>query len=241
MSALEVLLLAGAAVLALGRWAPARTRRPVTVAAAAVTVAAGTALAVTGPRWQLVPVPAGAAIGLPLAAGRLRPPGRSAPRARRRLAVAGTAACLALLAAGTATAWAFPEPAFPDPSGTYPVGTTVVQWTDPARPEPATRAPGDRRTVVAQLWYPAGARPGDAGRAQYLGRTRREARVVADGLAGYLGLPSFLLDGAVRARSHAVPDAPAAGASRSCCSLPGWAGCAPRTPPGPRSWPAAAT
>lgn len=151
MSALEVLLLAGAAVLVLGRWAPASVRRPVTVAAAALTVAAG-----------------------------------------------------------PAAAWAFPEPVFPDPSGPYPVGTTVVQWTDPARPEPATRAPGDRRTVVAQLWYPAGTSPGDAGRAQYLGRTRREARVVADGLAGYLGLPPFLLDGAVRARSHAVPDAPAA-------------------------------
>ena len=83
----------------------------------------------------------------------------------------------------------------------------MAQWTDPARPEPATRAPGDRRTVVAQLWYPARQPPGDAERAQYLGRTRGEARTVAAGIAGYLGLPAFLLDGAARARTAAFPGA----------------------------------
>jgi hypothetical protein len=121
--------------------------------------------------------------------------------------VAATAVCLGLLAAGAGAAWALPEPAFPEPSGPYPVGTTVAEWTDPARPEPATRAPGDRRTVVAQLWYPAREPPGDTERAQYLGPTQGEARTVAAGLAGYLGLPAFLLDGAARARTAAIPGA----------------------------------
>ena len=205
MSALELLLLAGAAALALARWAPAGLRRPLTGAAAALTVLSGTALALRGPRWQLLPVLAGAVAGLALT---VRRPGPLAGRAVRRWpAVTATAACLGLLAAGAGAAWAFPEPAFPEPSGPYPVGTTVAEWTDPARPEPATRAPSDRCTVVAQLWYPAREPPGDAERAQYLGRTRGEARTVAAGLTGHLGLPAFLLDAAARARTAAIPGA----------------------------------
>jgi len=52
MSALELLLLAGAGALALARWAPAGLRRPLTGAAAALTVLSGTALALRGPRWR---------------------------------------------------------------------------------------------------------------------------------------------------------------------------------------------
>ncbi|GAA2569579.1 hypothetical protein GCM10010435_49530 [Winogradskya consettensis] len=66
--------------------------------------------------------------------------------------------------------------------------------------------------MVVQLWYPAGAVGADAPRAQYLGRDRREADVVAALEAEYLGAPAFLLDGPPRAHTHAVFDAaPAAG------------------------------
>jgi dienelactone hydrolase len=105
-----------------------------------------------------------------------------------------------------------PVPVFPHPSGPYPVGVTVLQWTDAGRGEPATPDAGDRRTVVAQLWYPAQRVAAGAPRAQYLGRNRREADTVAAAAAGYLGVPAFVLNGPPRAHSHAVfGAAPAAG------------------------------
>ncbi|MEU3249785.1 dienelactone hydrolase family protein [Streptomyces sp. NPDC006997] len=118
--------------------------------------------------------------------------------------------CLCLIAVGPAAAWAFPVPVFPAPSGPFAVGTSVVQWTDADRPEDATPNADDRRTVVVQLWYPARRGPADAQRAGYLGRTNREADLVSDALADYVGIPGFLLDGLPRARTHAAADAPAA-------------------------------
>ncbi|MFD8596023.1 alpha/beta hydrolase family protein [Kitasatospora sp. NPDC059646] len=138
---------------------------------------------------------------------------RRAPRARRArrwFGPAGSAACAALIATGPAAAWAFPIPDFPRPSGRFAVGTRVLQWTDPARPETFTPDPDDRRTVVVQLWYPARPAPPNAPRARYLGRTAEEARTVRDALADGAGLPGFLLDGATRARTRAVFDAPPA-------------------------------
>lgn len=130
-----------------------------------------------------------------------------AARARRWPAVLGSLVCLALVAAGGVAAWALPVPVLPRPSGGSDVGTTVVQWTDPARAEAATPEEGDRRTVVVQLWYPAGPLPDEAPRAQYLGRTWHEATTVAAAVAAYLGLPPLVLDAPPRARSHAAPDA----------------------------------
>jgi dienelactone hydrolase len=117
---------------------------------------------------------------------------------------------LGLIAVGPTAAWACPIPVFPEPSGAFAVGTRVVQWTDPRRPETATADPHDRRTVVAQLWYPAQKGPAGARRAQYLGRTEHEARTVSDALARYAGLPGFLVDGVPRAHTHAVFNAPVA-------------------------------
>ncbi|MFF0379802.1 alpha/beta hydrolase family protein [Actinoplanes missouriensis] len=126
-------------------------------------------------------------------------------RARWWVALPGSLLCAALVLGGGVAAWALPIPAFPEPSGPSSVGTTVLQWTDQSREEPATRDDADRRTVVVQLWYPA--QGAGADRAQYLGRTRREADVVAGAVAGYLGAPGFLLDGPTRARTHAVTGA----------------------------------
>ncbi|GAA2888338.1 carboxylic ester hydrolase [Streptosporangium fragile] len=209
VSPLEIPVLLGAVALVLARWLPAGARGPVTLAGAAAVVPAGAALIALGVRWQLVPVLAGAAIALLFAVPPLlrRRTGRPTRRAPWWLALPGSAACLGLVAAGAGAAWMFPRPVFPEPSGRYAVGTTVLQWTDPDRPETATSDPDDRRTVVVQLWYPARKSPADAERAQYLGRTAQEAHVVSRGVAGYLGIPGFLLDDAPRARTHSVFDA----------------------------------
>nr|WP_175407368.1 hypothetical protein [Streptomyces sp. TRM64462] len=205
-------MVVAAAALVTARWLPPAVRRPTALTAATGVVLAGAALAVTGPRWQMVPVIAAAVLALPfaLAPALRRRAGSPSRRAPWWLALPGSALCLALIATGPAAAWAVPVPVFPEPSGRYAVGTTVAQWTDRSRPEAATADPDDRRTIVAQLWYPARESTAEPERAQYLGRTQAEARTVAGALADYAGLPAFVLDGLPDARSHAVPDAPAA-------------------------------
>ncbi|MFF5083996.1 alpha/beta hydrolase family protein [Actinoplanes sp. NPDC000266] len=191
----ELFAVLGSMVLVLSRWLPAAARRPAALTAVGV-VAAGAALTLPAPPWQLLPV---LAADLLVGAGWLLHR-RSGRRARRRLVLPASAVCLALIAVGAGAAWALPVPEFPEPTGASAVGTTVTQWSDPARA---------RRAVVVQLWYPAqAAGPG----AQYLGRTRQEADTVAAAEAAYLGAPAFLLDGPARAHSHATfGAAPAAG------------------------------
>jgi len=209
LSPLEILTLLSGLALIVARWLPAVARPRVTVVAGAVFLLSALSLCVTGIRWQLLPVLAGAVAAAPFA---FLPLVRSrARRLRWWLALPGSVACVCLLLAGPVTAWAFPVPVFPAPTGEFAIGTRVVQWTDPDRPETFTADSQDRRTVVAQLWYPARNVPADAPRAQYLGRTEDEARTVAEALAGGVGLPGFLFDGVPLARTHAVPDAPVAG------------------------------
>ncbi|MEU8470440.1 dienelactone hydrolase family protein [Streptomyces sp. NPDC029006] len=216
MSPLEFFAVLGAAALVVARWLPPAARPRVTIGAGAVLVLSAIVLSVVGIRWQMLPVLAGAAVALPFALSpvlRRRTDGRPAWRARWWLALPGSVACVGLIAAGPVAAWAFPVPVFPEPSGRFAVGTRVAQWTDPRRPESFTADPHDRRTVVVQLWYPARKSPAGAQRAQYLGRTEREARIVSDALAREVGLPGFLVDGVPRARTHAVFNAPVAGGS----------------------------
>ncbi|MFJ4094336.1 alpha/beta hydrolase family protein [Kitasatospora sp. NPDC089913] len=213
LSPLEILALLAALALVVARWLPPAARPRTTVVAGAVLVLSGLVLLVTGIRWQLLPVLAGALLALPFALAPLlrRRSGRTTWRARWWLALPGSLACAGLVAAGPVSAWAFPVPEFPEPTGGFAVGTRVLQWTDQQRPETFTPDPADRRTVVVQLWYPAGRSPAGAPRAQYLGRTEAEARTVAGALAGGVGLPDFLMDGVPRARSRSVFDAPVAG------------------------------
>ncbi|MFC7247110.1 hypothetical protein ACFQO7_31930 [Catellatospora aurea] len=208
MSPLEALVLLGAVALVLARWTSAGVRRPVTLAAVALVLLPGVALVALGLRWHMVPVLAGAGVALAFAVPTFlaRRADRPVWRARWWLAAPGSVLCLVLIAFGPVTAWALPVPVFPEPSGQYSVGTTVLEWTDPDREETATPTPSDHRTVVVQLWYPAHRGATDKHQAQYLGRTRPEARTVADALAGYLGVPGFLLDNLAPARTHSMFD-----------------------------------
>lgn len=215
MSLLETVAVASAVALVTARWLPQRMRRPSAFSASVVLLLSGVALVWGSMRWQMAPVLAGAALVLPFAVGAELRARRGRPPRRTRwwAALPASLVCLCLIVAGPAAAWALPVPAFPAPSGPFAVGTDVVQWTDADRPENATPDTGDRRTVVVQWWYPARKSPADARRAAYLGRTDREAGIVSEALADYVGLPGFLLDGLPRARTHAVVDAPVAGGS----------------------------
>ncbi|MFG2715469.1 dienelactone hydrolase family protein [Streptomyces goshikiensis] len=213
MSPLEFLAVLSAVALVVARWLSHTARLLVTIAAGVVLVLSAIVLSVVGLRWQILPVLAGAAVALPFALSFLlrRRSGQPAGRARWWLALPGSVACVCLIAMGPVAAWALPVPVFPEPSGRFAVGTRVVQWTDPRRPESFTADPGDGRTVVVQLWYPAQKSPAGAQRAQYLGRTEREARTVSAALAREVGLPDFLVDGVPRAHTRSVFDAPVAG------------------------------
>ncbi|MFV0132049.1 alpha/beta hydrolase family protein [Streptomyces sp. HMX87] len=213
MSLLEIVVVVGAVALVTARWLPERMRRPAESGAGAMVVTSSTALVVAGRlRWQLLPVVAVAALVLSVVVGAELRARRGRPRRRARWWAAApvSLACLCLVAVGPAASWALPEPELPAPSGPFAVGTSVVQWTDADRPEEATADAEDRRTVVVPLWYPARKTTADARSAVYLGRTEREAGIVSDALASYVGVPGFLLDGLSRTRTHAVVDAPVA-------------------------------
>ena len=209
LTPIEAVLVVGAFALVLARWLPPRFRRRVVIGAAAVSLASAAVLAVVGLRWQMVPVLVAVVVVLPFTARTMmgKPGGR---RIRWWLAGPGSAAGVLAIVAGVGAAIAFPIPDFPTPTGTYAVGTTVVEWTDPDRPETWTADPDDVRTLQAQIWYPAEASPDEVERALYLGRSEAEANVVAGTFADYLGIPRFVFDSAVMARTNAVPDAPVA-------------------------------
>jgi predicted dienelactone hydrolase len=195
----ETVLVGAAVLLALAMPVPERHRTAaVTGTAALVLAAAVTAALLDGPRWQWLPVASAAALAVAVALVPRRPR-RGGSRAPEWTAAV---AALGLAASGGLAMWALPVVDFPEPSGAYAVGTATVQWTDPGRDESWTDDPGDRRTVVAQLWYPAEPGTGTGG-APYLGRTADEARVVTDGIADSFGLPGFLLSDAARARTPA--------------------------------------
>jgi len=206
---LECVAVAGAAALVVARWLPARTRRPVAIGAAAVSVVSAVALLVVGVRWQLAPVLAGMVLAIAALATTIVP--RQTPRpAPKWLTVLGTVVLAGLVVTGPLAAWGFPVPELPNPTGKHPVGTAVLQWTDKERAETATADPDDRRVVVAQFWYPAASAAGE--HAPYFGRTPAEADLVAHAQAEYVGIPGFLLDGLARARTASVLDAkPASG------------------------------
>lgn len=64
--------------------------------------------------------------------------------------------CLTGMAAVCVGVWILPAvPTLPRPDGPYAVGTEIYRWTDISRDEPHTPESTDRRSVIAQAWYPA--------------------------------------------------------------------------------------
>jgi predicted dienelactone hydrolase len=174
-------------------WALSRQRRPAVLQAlsAAALVLAGATLAVEGVRWQLVPWFALAFAVAVAASLRQWRPGRS----RRWRRVAGRVAlAVGLLAGGLALLTAL-VPSLPKPSGPHRVGSIVFRWTDATRAETLSSAPGDRRQVVAQAWYPTDALSGDA--VPYFEAQGRLPASIS-------GLPSWLFSSFGSVKTHAL-------------------------------------
>jgi len=114
------------------------------------------------------------------------------------------------LAATAIGVWILPAvPTLPPPDGRYPVATQVYRWTDAARDEPQTADPTDRRSVIAQAWYPTTRR-----------EPARDAAPVAyiDGIGHLPGqvsvMPGFMLRRYGQIDTHAENLAPLAPSDR---------------------------
>lgn len=199
MLILDLILLA--VVLALAAWrlfAPAWRPRLRIAAVALGLLLASAQWAQTGFTWQDVP----AYFLLALSA---LPPVRTGPVLRwiGRLGFVGTAAvCVGV--------WILPAvPTLPQPDGRYAVGTQVYRWTDGARDEPHTADPTDRRSVIAQAWYPTARREhsGRPARLAYIDGTNDLPRHVSV-------MPGFMLRRYGQIDTHAEALAPLAHSDR---------------------------
>ncbi|WEF35128.1 alpha/beta fold hydrolase [Pseudoduganella chitinolytica] len=200
MSWLDSALLAGAILCALAAMA-GRTGRPARACAVLVLLAAGCVLQVVaeGWYWQFVPVYA-----LILLAALRMARGARRTRWQESLVCAGLLGGAGVLAAS----WVFlPVPGLPAPHGPYAVGTQVFRWVDATRPEPATRAPGDRRNLVVQAWYPAAHGAGGV-HAAYIDGLGRLPDAVA-------GMPGAVLAHYDRIDTHGIQRAPVAADRRT--------------------------
>jgi predicted dienelactone hydrolase len=153
--------------------------------------------AVEGPRWQMIPAYALAAIfcliwlfGIAVPAGLHVSP---------ILAGLGIAVGALGLLVSLVLPIALPVFHFPPPAGPYAIGTMTYHWGDVSRPELVTTDPDDRRELMAQVWYPA-RRTSSLPPAPYL----QEADVLTPALARLFHLPGFFLTHLRYVTTHAV-------------------------------------
>ncbi len=195
---LIVLLLVGVGLSARGKSNLGRMRETLAIPTLVFT---GAHLFVEGYRWQMLPayivaVELAAVAALNAKAG---------PKVPRMVAATGRIlAGVAVLVSGF-LAWAFPVPDLPEPSGKYALGATTAYLKDETREEIYTDAIGDRREIMAQVWYPADPAP-DAAPSAWVSN----ASVIGPAIARWVNLPSFLFDhiNLVWSKSHV--DAPIA-------------------------------
>lgn len=198
---LIVLLLVGVGLSARGRSNLGRMRETLAIL---TLVFMGAQLFVEGYRWQMLPayivaVELAAVAALNAKAG---------PKLPRMVAAIGRIlAGIAVLVSGF-LAWAFPIPDLPKPSGKYAVGTTTAYLKDETREEIYTDAIGDRREIMAQVWYPAEPAP-DAAPSAWVSN----ASVIGPAIARWVNLPPFLFDHINLVRSNSHVDAPIASTS----------------------------
>jgi dienelactone hydrolase len=196
---LDLILLA--ALLALAGWrliAPS-SRPALRVAAAGLGVLLLVVKwAVYGFTWQDLP-------SFPLLALSALPPFRTGAVLRwiGRLGLVGiAAACIGV--------WILPAvPTLPEPDGRFAVATEVYRWTDASRDEPHTADTGDRRSVIAQAWYPTsgGDRSGRSAPVPYVDGAGRLPESVS-------GMPGFVMRRYGQIDTHAAASAPLAPRSR---------------------------
>ena len=154
--------------------------------AVAVLLAGAIQLVAEGFRWQMMP-----AYGLISAICLLAGFGRRPGPLRRITACVLVAFAVVVLLIAVALPVALPVFRFPRPAGPYAIGTLTYRWTDPSRREIFSADPGERRRLVAQVWYPAASPEGP--RAPYVD----DADAVSAGLShtlagtGLLHVPGF--------------------------------------------------
>ncbi len=200
-----VLILLPLMILALGLGTPSPGKTRARVALAVLTVIALVLHLITeGYRWQMLPAYLiGADVALTTAMLTWRPftPPRIAPIIGRIVATLG------LFVSGF-LGWAFPVPDLPAPSGAFKIGTSVVYLKDERREEIYTDLVGDRREIMAQIWYPA-APAADARPMRWLSN----APVIGPAISDWVRLPDFLFDHINLINSNSYLDAPIVGAS----------------------------
>lgn len=166
-------------------------------------VAALVQIASEGARWQLWPayaLAAGFLVAWLLSLSTMRRAGSPG----RVVTGIGVVLLVIALAVSVALPVALPVFGFPAPPGPYGIGTATYQWTE-NRPELFTAARGDRRRLMARVWYPA-ARHVPGPRAPYI----PHADVVTPTLARLAGFPSYMLAQLRYVTTNAVPSAPPA-------------------------------
>ncbi len=159
-----------------------------------------------GPRWQIVPLYAYAAVALAVTAAKaFRRAGRSAARPgvphRNRRRWVGAAIAVILLAASYLPAALFPIFRLPEPSGPFRVGTRRDLFVSTGG---GLRGGGGMIEVSVQTWYPA-ADIRDLEPARYWENAAEQGRIVS---RFWGGLPSFLFGHFSLARTHSLPNAP---------------------------------
>ncbi len=195
MLVLDLILLAGLMTLAGWRLIAPSWRPRLRMAAAGLgLLLIATKWALYGFTWQDLPI-------FPLLVLSALPPLRTGAVLRwiGRLGLIGiAAACIGV--------WILPAvPTLPKPDGRYAVATEVYRWTDASRDEPHTADRGDRRSVIAQAWYPTtgGDRSGRAAPVPYMDGAGRLPDAVS-------GMPSFVMRRYGQIDTHAAASAPLA-------------------------------
>ncbi len=171
---------------------------------------AATHVFVEGARWQMVPAYLFALVSSAAILGRRTLPPKKARRSlATRVAIVGCASAVTLLfVISILLPVLLPVFHLAAPAGRYKIGTVTYDWIDTSRRELFSPNAADRRRLVAQVWYPAGADRSPA-RAPYVD----DAAAMSAGLtralasAGLLRLPSFIFDHFRRVRTHAIPSA----------------------------------